>query len=137
MNAKRVLIIDDDPDFAGAVTALLEGAGYQVGRAPNGTIGLAQAKKERPDIILLDVMMDERTEGFFTLQEIRRTADLARTPVIIVSSFYTEVPHFRVDPQAGWLPADQFMPKPVDPAQLLAEVGRLVDRAASAAQRAR
>jgi CheY-like chemotaxis protein len=122
---KKVLIVDDDDDFATAVTALLEHAGHSVGRASDGTAGLAMAKSMRPDIILLDVMMTERTEGFFTLQAMRRVPELARTPIVIVSSVYTEFPQFRVDPRAGWLPADMFLAKPIDPQTLLSEVERL------------
>ena len=123
---KRILIIDDDRDFVAAVSALLEHAGYAVRSAPNGTAGLEEAKKFGPDLVLLDVMMSERTEGFFTLQAMRAEPATARTPIAIVSSVYTEFPHFRVDPKAGWLPADEFLPKPVDPETLLKEVARLI-----------
>lgn len=122
---KRVLIIDDDSDYAAAITALLENSGYEVSRAANGTDGLDMAKALRPDLILLDVMMTERTEGFFTLQSMRSVPALARTPIIVASSVYAEFPHFRVNPKAGWLPADQFLPKPIDPETLLSEVKRL------------
>lgn len=123
---KSVLIIDDDYDFVAAVTALLEGAGYRVKSAPNGTEGLHLAKTLQPDLVLLDVMMTERTEGFFTLQTMRDVPELAETPIVVVSSIYTEFPHFRVDPKAGWLPANLFLAKPVEPKRLLAEVARLM-----------
>jgi CheY-like chemotaxis protein len=125
---KTVLIIDDDPDFTRAVAGLLMSAGYAVASAVNGREGLALAKKTRPDLILLDVMMDERTEGFFTLQQIRASASLEATPVIVVSSIYTDQPSFRVNPEAGWLPASLFLPKPVDPVRLLEESERLMSR---------
>ena len=73
--------------------------------------------------------MTERTEGFFTLERIRRTPALARVPVIVVSSIYTEYPSFRVSPNAGWLPADLFLAKPADPDRLVKEVSRLVSAA--------
>ena len=112
---KTVLIIDDDRDYVSAITALLESAGYRAISANNGRDGLQEAKVHKPDVILLDVMMTERTEGFFTLQEIRRIPALRETPVIVVSSIYTDQPVFRVSPEAGWLPADVFLPKPVEP----------------------
>jgi two-component system, OmpR family, alkaline phosphatase synthesis response regulator PhoP len=130
---KKVLIIDDDPDYVAAIAALLEGAGYQVSRAGNGADGLDLAKTERPDLILLDVMMTERTEGFFVLQSMRRVPALADVPIVIVSSVYSEFPHFRVNPKAGWLPADQFLAKPVDPETLLSEVERLISTPRSVA----
>ncbi len=122
---KKVLIIDDDPDFVSAIETLLESAGFEVQRAVNGREGLQLAKTLQPDLILLDVMMTERTEGFFALQELRRIPGLNRTPVIVISSIYTEEPIFRVSPEAGWLPADLFLAKPVDPARLLEEARRL------------
>ena len=122
---KTVLVIDDDRDFVAAIEALLASSGYRVATASNGREGLQQAKKVQPDLILLDVMMTERTEGFFTLQEVRRIPALSRTPVIVISSIYTDQPVFRVSPEAGWLPANLFLPKPVDPGRLLEEARRL------------
>jgi two-component system alkaline phosphatase synthesis response regulator PhoP len=122
---KTVLIIDDDSDYVRAIQALLESSGYKVRSATNGRDGLQLAKTLEPDMILLDVMMSERTEGFFVLQEMRRVPALSKTPIVVVSSFYSDEPAFRVDPEAGWLPANLFLAKPVEPARLLAEAARL------------
>jgi CheY-like chemotaxis protein len=122
---KTVLIIDDDCDYVRAIQALLESAGYKVRSAANGRDGLQLAKAVEPDLILLDIIMSERTEGFFVLQEMRRDPALSQTPVIVVSSIYSDEPAFRVDPEAGWLPANLFLAKPLEPARLLAEASRL------------
>jgi CheY-like chemotaxis protein len=124
--SKAVLIIDDDSDFVRAIQALLEASGYKVRSASNGRDGLQLAKTTQPDLILLDVMMTERTEGFFVLQEMRRMPALNMTPVIVLSSIYSDEPTFRVDPDTGWLPANLFLAKPVDPDRLLTEVTRLM-----------
>jgi CheY-like chemotaxis protein len=71
-------------------------------------------------------MMTERTEGFFTLARIRNEPPLRATPVIVVSSLYADHPEFRVSPEAGWLPADLFLAKPIDPARLVEESARLM-----------
>lgn len=123
--SKSVLIIDDDMDYVRAIQTLLESSGYKVRSASNGRDGIQMAKNAPPDLILLDVMMSERTEGFFVLQELRRIPALSQTPVIVLSSIYSEEPVFRVDPEAGWLPANLFLAKPVDPARLLSEAMRL------------
>ncbi len=128
---KKVLIIDDDPDFVSAIETLLESEGFGVRHAVNGREGLELARTLQPDLILLDVMMTERTEGFFALQELRRIPALSRTPVIVISSIYTEEPIFRVSPEAGWLPANLFLPKPVDPGRLLEEARRLIEASES------
>jgi two-component system alkaline phosphatase synthesis response regulator PhoP len=131
--SKTVLIIDDDSDFVRAIQALLETSGFRVRSAVNGRDGLELAKTIEPDLVLLDVMMSERTEGFFVLQEIRRIPALSQTPVIVLSSIYADLPAFRVDPEAGWLPANLFLAKPVEPAHLLAEVVRLTSESPSPA----
>jgi len=122
----RVLIIDDDPDFVAAMKDLLEGAGYEAHTAFTGADGLRLATSLVPDLVLLDVVMTERTEGLTVLKQMRAVPALAHTPVVIVSSIYTEMPVFQVSPDAGWVPADLFLPKPVDPVRLLAEAARLI-----------
>jgi CheY-like chemotaxis protein len=129
--SKTVLIIDDDSDFVRAIKALLESSGYEVRSAVNGREGVQVAKAIEPDLILLDVMMSERTEGFFALQEMRRIPVLDQTPVIVMSSIYSDEKIFRVDPEAGWLPANLFLPKPVEPTRLLTEVNRLTGQSAA------
>jgi CheY-like chemotaxis protein len=123
---KRILLIDDDPDFRASVRALLESVPYEVHEETEGDAGLRAARAAPPDMILLDVMMRERTEGFFVLREIRRTPALAAVPVVVCSSLYSEHPFFRVREDAGWLPADLFLPKPLRPPELLQEVARLL-----------
>jgi CheY-like chemotaxis protein len=135
--SKTVLIIDDDSDFVKAIRALLESSGYAVRSAMNGRDGLQLAKTAQPDLILLDVMMSERTEGFFVLQEMRRIPALSKTPVIVVSSIYSDEPTFRVDPDAGWLPANLFLAKPIDPDRLLTEITRLMSESSANSPAAR
>lgn len=117
--SRKVLIIDDDADFRSAVGVFLKTRGYAVEEAPNGREGLRMAVAHRPDLILMDVMMEERTEGFFTLQQIRRTAGLEHTPVFVVSSIYSNVPGFGIDPAHSWLRHDEFIAKPIDLASLV------------------
>ena len=131
--AKKLLIIDDDRDFVRAIAALFESSGYNVESAGNGRQGLELAKRLQPDLILLDVMMDERTEGFFTLQEIRRIDQLKSIPVIVISSIYSAHPNFNVDPEDDWLPAELFLGKPVDPGRLFEEAERLISGSPSSA----
>jgi len=117
--SRKVLIIDDDADFTEAVGVFLETRGFEVLSAPNGREGLRLAKAAAPDVILMDVVMEERTEGFFTLQQLRRTPGLEHTPVFVVSSIYTSVPGFSLTPDKSWLRHDDFIAKPVDLPRLL------------------
>ena len=129
----RVLVVDDDDDYAETVGVFLGRAGYDVRRARTAREGLEAARAERPDVVLMDVMMEERTAGFFAIQEMRRDPELADVPVLVVSSIYTEVPGFRITPAADWLRHDGFLAKPVDFDELLERVGALLaPRAAEA-----
>ncbi len=130
---RNILVVDDDADFVRAIADLLTSAGYQVSTASDGPSGLHLAKTLQPDLILLDVMMNERTEGFFTLGQIRDVPALRHTPVIVVSSIYADQPSFRVSPEAGWLPANLFLAKPVRPERLLEESARLIAESSAAA----
>jgi CheY-like chemotaxis protein len=69
------------------------------------------------------------------LQEMRRIPTLSKTPVIVVSSIYSDESSFRVDPEAGWLPANLFLAKPVEPSRLLSEVNRLIGGSSSASSK--
>jgi CheY-like chemotaxis protein len=120
--SRKVLIIDDDADFRTAVGVFLKTRGYAVEEAPNGREGLRMVVAHRPDLILMDVMMEERTEGFFTLQQIRRTAGLEHTPVFVVSSIYSNVPGFGIDPAHSWLRHDEFIAKPIDVTDLVERI---------------
>lgn len=119
---KRILIVDDDTDFAEAVSFFLQANHYTVFRAQDGNEGLKLAKMERPDLIIMDIMMSERTEGFFTIQEIRRTAGLESVPIFVLSSLYSKIADFRISPESGWLAHDEFLSKPVDMPQLLEKI---------------
>ena len=66
---KRVLIVDDDEDLVDVTAHFLESNGYAVSRAYSGAEGVRLAKQDRPHLILMDIMMSERTEGFFAIQE--------------------------------------------------------------------
>ncbi len=123
---KRIVLVDDDDDFAAAVTAFLELHGFEVHRAADGRSGVTLAKMVRPDLVLMDVIMGERTEGFFAVQNLRRTPGLEQVPVFVISSVYSAEPQFKVTPERGWLAHDEFFQKPVDlPALLKSITARL------------
>ena len=129
MEEKRILIVDDDTDFVEAVACFLEANHFTVFRAHDGKQGVKLAKMERPDLILIDVMMTERTEGFFTIQEIRRDVELKGIPIFVISSFCTHLPDFEIPESGGWLAHDLFFSKPVDLVQLLEKIRQHVGTA--------
>ena len=120
--SRKILIVDDDPDFVEAVSTFLEAHDCVVLKAGDGKEGVKLAKMEHPDLIIMDIVMNERTEGFFTVQEIRRTAELKTVPIFVLSSFYSAVPDFGISPDSGWLAHDEFFSKPVNLPELLAKI---------------
>jgi DNA-binding response OmpR family regulator len=122
----KILIVDDDADFSKSLAAFLEARGYRCITAGNGRAGLRLAKQERPDLIIMDIMMRERTEGLFTVQEIRRTPGLADAPIFVVSALYSKLDGCGIPAEGEWLAHDEFFAKPIDMVRLLERVRQRV-----------
>ncbi len=127
MPSKKILIVDDNRDFVESNKDLLEANGYQVVVAYDGASGLELAKKEKPDLMLLDVMMATDTEGFEVSRKIPSTPELKNTKVLLVTGIRREkhLP-FAFEPDETWLPVDSVFEKPIDPAKLLAEIKKRI-----------
>lgn len=82
--SKKILIIDDEPDIIIFVSAVLEENGYTSIGASNGVEGLELVRKEKPDLVLLDLMMPKKS-GITMFQELRKDPDMTDTPVVIVT----------------------------------------------------
>lgn len=127
--SKNVLMIDDDADLTESVVNLLEAKGYKVDSAPNGIEGVAKAKANTPDLILLDVMMTTKDEGFDVARELKNVESLKDTPVIMVSGVRREMNlPFGFEPDDAWLPIKQFLEKPVKPNELLEAVAKHIKK---------
>lgn len=121
--SKKVLIIDDDPEFVEAITNLLDAKGYQVKSAGDSREGIKLARTQPPDIILLDVMMSTKSEGFDAARELHKDDDLKDIPVIMISGVRKEMNlPFGFEPDEDWLPIKAFLEKPVMPDVLLKAV---------------
>ncbi len=132
---QKILIVEDDPDYMEAVSFFLQQNDYTVLQAKDGSEGLKLALMERPDLIIMDVMMGERTEGFFTVQQMRRTEELKDIPVFILSALYSKVPDFRIAPEGAWAAYDEFFSKPVAMPFLLAKIRERIGDAAKPGDR--
>lgn len=117
---KKILIIDDDVDLVESVVNLLEANGYEVYSAANGAEGVEKARANTPDLILLDVMMTTKDEGFNVAKELHEIESLKDVPVIMVSGVRKEMNlSFGIEPDETWLPIKEFLEKPVKPDVLL------------------
>ena len=119
---RTILIVDEDVDFVEAISALLEVNGFTVLRAFDGREGLRLAKMGRPDLIIMDIIMSERTEGVRTVQEIRQATERKEIPIFVVSSRYSGDEDFRTSPDSAWLTHDEFFSKPLNTLQLLEKI---------------
>jgi CheY-like chemotaxis protein len=121
-HSRTILIVDDDHDFSESTAAYLRSHGFRVSQAYSGYEGLKQARLEAPDLILMDIMMEERTEGFFTVQQLRRDEGLSEIPIVVVTSLYEEAGGLAIEPERGWVAHDALLAKPLDLDALLRTV---------------
>ena len=120
MNAKTVLIVEDDQDQTMLLASLLKRNGYDVISAPDAVFAITTARNERPDLILLDIRLPGG-DGFLVLQRLQAIAELTTTPVIVMTAFDKYVEGTAL--KAG---AVAFLKKPIDKNLLLATVRRAV-----------
>lgn len=120
---KKILIVDDDPDMLEIATASLVVNGFDVITASDGEEGFQRAKAEKPDLILLDVMMTTPEEGFVIAQELHADPDTKNIPVILLTSV-SQVTGYHFDPQKNpdYLPVKDFIEKPFKTEDLLQRI---------------
>lgn len=129
----KILVIDDDPDFIDAVTPILESALYDVVAASNPGEGKEKIFSEKPDLILLDIMMDSLFDGFSLCHAIKTSKEYKEfkdTPIIFVSAVKEKTgSRFQFNAQEqGMVGPDDYMDKPVKPDDLTARIEKLLKR---------
>ena len=124
-SAKKILLIDDDREFVAANKLLLEQAGYEVSVAYDGQSGLDCARTERPELVILDIIMGSPDEGFELCRNMRSDESLKKSRLMVLTAV-GEKYQMAFEPDGMWLPADRFLEKPIDPDTLIAEVDRIL-----------
>jgi len=125
----KILLVDDDPDFVAATKLVLESKPYEVIVAYDGDEGLEKAKDDRPDLIILDVIMPVK-DGFMVCQQLKKDPQLSSIPVLMLTAFSEKFGETSVSLSQGLtLEAEDFIDKPVTPAELLLRVERLLKKA--------
>ncbi len=119
--AKKILVVDDSPTQLKMATAPLIEEGYEVITATNGEEALQQALAERPDVIVLDVVMPIM-DGFQACRKIKASPDIGNTPVIMLTSKNQKADEFWGKRQG----ADVYLTKPFEAEDLLAAVGQFL-----------
>ncbi len=119
-----IAVIDDDPDIVDASSLVLKSKGYDVVTATNPEDGYKIIMQKKPDLIILDVMMDEPDDGFFMAQKLRK--DKIKTPILMYTSVSKAI---GMDfGKSEMVPVDDFVEKPISPEELIAKVTNLLQR---------
>jgi DNA-binding response OmpR family regulator len=125
----KILIVDDDPAFVEATTAILKSDSYKVEAAYDKEKAMEKIKREKPDLILLDVMMQRLDDGFTMCYKLKHDPELKPIPVLMITGV-TKKTGLKFSPQTDgeYLEADDYVDKPVKAADLLKRVKKLLPR---------
>ncbi|HPS20045.1 MAG TPA: response regulator [Candidatus Omnitrophota bacterium] len=125
----KVLMIDDDKEYTALMSLYLRKKAYEVVSASNGKDGIEKALAERPDIIILDVMMTALNEGIETALEIKRTDGIKHIPIVLVTGVSKEMSlPFKMEADRDILPAEIVLEKPISPEKLLKTIKDVLRR---------
>jgi len=132
MQQKKILVVDDDPDLVAAVEAVLKSKPYQVVTAFDGVEGLQKVLDERPDLIILDVIMPKKN-GFEVCKELKtdpRYHFFSKIPVLLLTVYPHDRKKLHLSMLEGMLmEAEDYIQKPFDPYELLERVEKLLEKA--------
>lgn len=126
----KILIVDDDPDIREALAMILESRGYEVISAEDGLEGMATLKAEKPNLLILDLLMP-KMDGFAVCKELQdpRWSRYKDIPILILTSVREEASRRRYELETGLeLNVDDYVEKPVSPEILLHRVERLINK---------
>ena len=130
MGLAKILIIDDDPDISQAMRVVLETRDYDVDTARDSCEGMEKIKGNRPDLIILDVMMNTSQEGFLLSRELKHSDQYKDIPILMLTAV-KEKTGLDFKSEAGdedWLPVEEFLDKPVKPEVLIETVSGLLSK---------
>lgn len=124
--AKRILVVDDEADFASLVQGNLEKEGFQVELAYNGEEGLAKVRANPPDAIVLDVMMPEK-DGYTVCKELKASSEYCNIPIVLLTAVASHVTSTRYSHADGMsTEADDYIAKPASATDITRSLKRLL-----------
>ena len=125
----KILLVDDDIDFVEATKLILESKPYEVIVACDGDEGLRKAKEEKPDLILLDIIMPVK-DGFTAAEQLKKDPQLRKIPTLMLTGFAIKGVETSIPVSRGFtLEAEDYIDKPVSPEELLARVEKHLKKA--------
>ena len=128
-NKARILIVDDDIDYVKSIRAILDSQEYTVDSAHNRESAMEKIKEVKPDLILLDIMMDRLDDGFTICYRLKHDSELKKIPILAISAI-TERTGFKFSPATDgeYFEADDYVEKPVKPSDLLQRIEKLLKK---------
>ena len=125
--AKQVLVIDDNQNTVKYLSVVLSEHGYEPSSACDGEEGLQKLQQSKPDLIILDVMMDSTTDGFHASYTLKKDPVYKEIPVVMLTAIGKRTGmHFDRKEDEDYLPVEEFIEKPVDPKVLVSTVKKYV-----------
>jgi OmpR family response regulator RpaB len=134
MMSAKILVVDDDPEIREAISLILEANGYTLVTAQDGVEGLSKLKEEKPDLMILDLLMP-RLDGFGVCKELKdpRWSKYAHIPIIILSSVREDASRRRYELETGvQLDVDDYVEKPIEHTVLLERIGKVLKKVGKA-----
>lgn len=124
---KKILVVDDEPDVVEMIQAALEAASYQVVTAYDGKEAIEKTRAEKPDAIILDLMMPGM-DGFAASEELKNASETSRIPILALTAFPQKGPTEGYGRDLGYqLETDDYITKPVDPNKLLSRLRAILE----------
>ncbi|MHC4193064.1 MAG: response regulator [Planctomycetota bacterium] len=126
----KILVVDDDQDIRDSLQAILEARQYAAVTAADKTEGMQKVKSEKPDLLILDVMMTSWQDGFEMARELKKDPESKDIPILMLTGVrdQTGIDFKATAGDPTWCPVDGFLEKPVQPDILLSEVERLLSK---------
>jgi CheY-like chemotaxis protein len=128
MQNAKIMVVDDDPGIRDSLQTILESRQYTVITAADRTEGMDKIKAERPDLLILDIMMSSWLDGLDMSKKLKRDPEFSDMPIVILTGV-REKTGFDLRPRNGgpdWCSVDAYLDKPVPADILLAQVERLL-----------
>ncbi len=128
MENAKILIVDDDQDLRESLAAILEGRDYSVSTAGDREAGMEKMRSDRPDLLLLDVMMSAWQDGFEMARELKGDPELKDIPILMLTGVQdkTGIDFKSAAGDPTWCPVEGFLEKPVQPEVLMEQIDKLL-----------
>jgi len=124
---KKILLVDDDPDFVEGTRMVLEKSNFEVVTASSGKECLERIREGRPDLIILDIMMPKKS-GFEVCKELKSNIEYNRIPVVMLTALKQKLPRTSYSIAEGLeLEAEDYLEKPVEPKELLSRIKEILE----------